>query len=93
MNKLTSLSVNYLADLAFLDCTYNSLRSLDLTNLPKLNFVHCENTGMEVLYLRDDINYGEVTVDEETRVEYCPAGHDFDDVNSGWGDAEIDPWN
>lgn len=93
MNKLTSLSVNYLKDLTFIDCTYNSLRSLDLTNLPNMNFVHCDNTGMEVLYLRDDINYGEVSVDEETKIEYRSAGRDFEDVESGWGDTELDPWN
>lgn len=93
MNKLTSLSVNYLKDLTFIDCTYNSLRSLDLTNLPSMNFVHCDNTGMEVLYLRDDINYGEVSVDEETKIEYRSAGRDFEDVESGWGDTELDPWN
>lgn len=93
MNKLTSLSVNYLKDLTSIDCTYNSLRSLDLTNLPNMNFVHCDNTGMEVLYLRDDINYGEVSVDEETKIEYRSAGRDFEDVESGWGDTELDPWN
>lgn len=93
MNKLTSLSVNYLKDLTFIDCTYNSLRSLDLTNLPSMNFVHCDNTGMEELYLRDDINYGEVSVDEETKIEYRSAGRDFEDVESGWGDTELDPWN
>lgn len=93
MNKLTSLSVNYLKDLTFIDCTYNSLRSLDLTNLPSMNFVHCDNTGMEVLYLRDDINYGEVSVDEETKIEYRSAGRDFENVESGWGDTELDPWN
>lgn len=93
MNKLTSLSVNYLKDLTFIDCTYNSLRSLDLTNLPNMNFVHCDNTGMEELYLRDDINYGEVSVDEETKIEYRSAGRDFEDVESGWGDTELDPWN
>lgn len=93
MNKLTSLSVNYLKDLTFIDCTYNSLRSLDLTNLPSMNFVHCDNTGMEELYLRDDINYGEVSVDEETKIEYRSAGRDFEDVESGWGDIELDPWN
>lgn len=93
MNKLTSLSVNNLKDLTFIDCTYNSLRSLDLTNLPNMNFVHCDNTGMEVLYLRDDINYGEVSVDEETKIEYRSAGRDFEDVESGWGDTELDPWN
>lgn len=93
MNKLTSLSVNYLKDLTFIDCTYNSLRSLDLTNLPNMNFVHCDNTGMEVLYLRDDINYGEVSVDEETKIEYRSAGRDSEDVESGWGDTELDPWN
>ena len=93
MNKLTSLSVNYLKDLTFIDCTYNSLRSLDLTNLPNMNFVHCDNTGMEVLYLRDDINYGEVSVDEETKIENRSAGRDFEDVESGWGDTELDPWN
>lgn len=93
MNKLTSLSVNYLKDLTFIDCTYNSLRSLDQTNLPDMNFVHCDNTGMEVLYLRDDINYGEVSVDEETKIEYRSAGRDFEDVESGWGDTELDPWN
>lgn len=93
MNKLSSLSVNYLKDLTFIDCTYNSLRSLDLTNLPNMNFVHCDNTGMEVLYLRDDINYGEVSVDEETKIEYRSAGRDFEDVESGWGDTELDPWN
>lgn len=93
MNKLTSLSVNYLKDLTFIDCTYNSLRSLDLTNLPNMNFVHCDNTGMEVLYLRDDINYGEVSVDEETKIEYRSAGRDFENVESGWGDTELDPWN
>lgn len=93
MNKLTSLSVNYLKDLTFIDCTYNSLRSLDLTNLPSMNFVHCDNTGMEELYLRDDINYGEVSVDEETKIEYRSAGCDFEDVESGWGDTELDPWN
>lgn len=82
MNKLTSLSVNYLKDLTFIDCTYNSLRSLDLTNLPNMNFVHCDNTGMEELYLRDDINYGEVSVDEETKIEYRSAGRDFEDVES-----------
>lgn len=93
MNKFTSLSVNYLKDLTFIDCTYNSLRSLDLTNLPNMNFVHCDNTGMEVLYLRDDINYGEVSVDEETKIEDRSAGRDFEDVESGWGDTELDPWN
>ena len=93
MNKLTSLSVNYLKDLTFIDCTYNSLRSLDLTNLPSMNFVHCDNTGMEELYLRDDINYGEVSVDEETKIEYRSAGRDFEDVESGWSDTELDPWN
>lgn len=93
MNKLTSLSVNYLKNLTFIDCTYNSLRSLDLTNLPSMNFVHCDNTGMEELYLRDDINYGEVSVDEETKIEYRSAGRDFEDVESGWGDTELDPWN
>ncbi|MGM9765956.1 MAG: hypothetical protein ACI3ZO_06330, partial [Candidatus Cryptobacteroides sp.] len=91
-NRLAYLSVHDCAAMRQLDCRNNLIKSLDLSNNLSMSFLFAtENPNMTSLYINEENDYNTISVDEGVKIYYKKPGS-YDDVESGWGDDDIDPW-